>query len=147
MTRMRACFLLLLVAGMVTIACSSEPTAPTQSTTVTSTAPYSVTDLVIGTGPVAGFGNRVTVTYTGWLDDSTKTDAKGQQFDTSPSFTFLVGIGAVIKGWDQGVVGMRVGGVRRLVIPPDMAYGSTGSGLNIPPNATLVFDLNLLSVQ
>ena len=96
---------------------------------------------------MAGFGTRVTVTYTGWLDDASKPDAKGLQFDTAPSFTFLVGIGAVIKGWDQGVVGMRVGGTRRLVIPPELAYGSTGSGLKIPPNATLVFDLSLLSVQ
>jgi FKBP-type peptidyl-prolyl cis-trans isomerase len=147
MTRMRIGGGVLLVAGLITVACSDSATAPTQSTTVTSTAPYSSTDLVVGTGAVAGFGNRVTVAYTGWLDDATKTDAKGQQFDTSVSFTFQVGIGAVIKGWDQGVVGMRVGGQRRLVVPPDLAYGSTGSGLNIPPNATLVFDITLLSVQ
>ena len=147
MTRMRACFLLLLLAGMVTIACSSEPTAPTQSTTVTTTAPYSATDLVVGGGAVAGFGNRITVTYAGWLHDSSKPDAKGELFDSAPSFTFLVGVGSVIKGWDQGVVGMRVGGQRRLVIPPELAYGSTGSGLKIPPNATLVFDRSLLSVQ
>jgi FKBP-type peptidyl-prolyl cis-trans isomerase FkpA len=147
MTRMRGCLLLLSVVGMVTVACSSEPTGPTASTTVTTTAPYSQTDLVIGTGAVAGFGNRVAVGYTGWLHDSSKPDAKGQQFDTSPSFTFLIGIGQVIKGWEQGIVGMRVGGERRLVIPPELAYGSSGSGLAIPPNATLVFDIKLLSVQ
>jgi FKBP-type peptidyl-prolyl cis-trans isomerase len=148
---MRTGRLFLLVAGVtaagICVACSSEPTAPTQSTTVTSTAPYSQTDLVIGTGAVAGCGNRVAVGYTGWLDDSSKPDGKGQQFDTQPSFTFLIGIGQVIKGWEQGVVGMRVGGQRRLVVPPELAYGTAGSGLNIPPNATLVFDITLLSVQ
>jgi FKBP-type peptidyl-prolyl cis-trans isomerase len=151
MIRMRTGRLFLLVAGVtaagICVACSSEPTAPTQSTTVTSTAPYSQTDLVIGTGAVAGFGNRVAVGYTGWLDDSSKPDGKGQQFDTQPSFTFLIGIGQVIKGWEQGVVGMRVGGQRRLVVPPELAYGTAGSGLSIPPNATLVFDITLLSVQ
>ena len=147
MTHMRGCFLLLLTVGLVTVACSNDTTAPTQSTTVTTTAPYSQTDLTAGSGLAAGFGNRITVGYTGWLHDSTKTDAKGEQFDTSVSFTFLVGVGSVIRGWDQGVVGMRVGGLRRLVVPPELAYGSTGSGLRIPPNATLVFDITLLSVQ
>ena len=147
MTRVRFCGGVLLVAGLITVACSNDVTQPTQSTTVTTTAPFSQTDLTVGSGATAGFGSRITVTYTGWLHDSTKTDAKGEQFDTAVSFTFLVGIGSVIKGWDQGVVGMRVGGQRRLVIPPDLAYGSTGSGLKIPPNATLVFDITLLSVQ
>lgn len=147
MTRMRACFLMLLAVGLVTVACSNEISAPTQSTTVTTTAPYSQTDLLAGSGGVAGFGNRITVAYVGWLHDSTKTDAKGELFETGPSFTFLVGVGSVIRGWDQGVVGMRVGGVRRLVVPPELAYGNTGSGLKIPPNATLVFEISLLSVQ
>jgi FKBP-type peptidyl-prolyl cis-trans isomerase len=139
--------MLFLLGGIAVAACSNEPTAPTQSTTVTSSAPYSQTDLVIGTGAVAGFGNRVAVGYTGWLDDSSKPDSKGTQFDTSQSFSFQIGIGQVIKGWEQGVVGMRVGGQRRLVIPPELAYGTAGSGVNIPANATLVFDITLLSVQ
>ena len=147
MTTMRFGIGLLLVVGLITVACSDDVTTPTQSTTVTSTAPYSQVDLVIGTGAVAGFGNRVAVGYTGWLDDSSKPDGKGQQFDSQPSFTFQIGIGQVIVGWEMGVVGMRVGGQRRLVIPPELAYGSSGSGLNIPPNATLVFDITLLSVQ
>ena len=149
MTNMRNGVLFLIVSGILTTACSSDPTAPSTapSTTVTSTAPYSQTDLVIGTGAVAGFGNRVAVAYTGWLDDSSKPDGKGQQFDTSPSFTFLIGIGQVIRGWEQGIVGMRVGGQRRLVIPPELAYGSSGSGTAIPPNATLVFDVELLHVR
>ena len=83
----------------------------------------------------------------GWLYDMSRTDGKGAQFDSSPSFTFVVGAGQVIKGWDQGVPGMRVGGQRRLVLPPDLAYGSNGAGASIPPNATLVFDIGLLSVQ
>jgi FKBP-type peptidyl-prolyl cis-trans isomerase len=96
---------------------------------------------------VVSSGNRATVSYTGWLHDAAKAEAKGTQFDTSPSYTFTVGVGQVIKGWDQGVPGMRVGGRRRLVLPPELGYGSSGSGSAIPPNATLVFDIVLLSVQ
>jgi FKBP-type peptidyl-prolyl cis-trans isomerase FkpA len=120
--------------------CSSSSTAPTSS------APYSQTDLTVGTGTTAAAGNRVTVSYTGWLYDSAQPSGKGKQFETNPSFTFLLGTGAVIKGWDQGVVGMKVGGVRRLVIPPELAYGSSGAGSTIPPNATIVFDITLISV-
>jgi FKBP-type peptidyl-prolyl cis-trans isomerase len=101
---------------------------------------------VIGTGSQATVGSRATVSYTGWLYDANRTDGKGTQFDSLPSYTFVVGAGQVIRGWDQGVPGMRVGGQRRLVLPPDLAYGSNGSG-RIPPNATLVFDIGLLSVQ
>ena len=121
---------------------SSSPTSPT-----TSSAPFSQTDLVVGTGTQAAAGNRATVAYTGWLYDLSKTDGKGTQFDSGTSFTFTLGAGSVIKGWDQGVVGMRVGGQRRLVIPPELAYGSSSPGAGIPPNATLVFDITLLSVQ
>jgi len=139
--------LLIAVAILANVACNDEPTAPTQSRTVTSTEPYSQTDLTIGTGATAAFGSRVAVAYTGWLDDASRPDHKGQIFDTSLSFTFHIGIGQVIRGWEQGVPGMRVGGQRRLIIPPELAYGTAGSGLNIPPNATLVFDITLLSVQ
>jgi FKBP-type peptidyl-prolyl cis-trans isomerase FkpA len=89
----------------------------------------------------------VTVAYAGWLHDSSRTDAKGAQFDSSTSYTFRLGTGAVIRGWDQGVAGMRVGGTRRLVIPPDLAYGNQSPGGIIPPNATLVFDITLNNVQ
>lgn len=91
----------------------------------------------------------MTVNYTGWLYDSTKTDNKGTQFDTSIGrgpFPFTLGVGQVIKGWDQGVVGMKVGGSRRLIIPPDLGYGAAGNG-PVPGNATLVFDIDLLTVQ
>ena len=120
--------------------CSSSTTAPTSS------APYSQTDITVGTGVTAAAGNRVTVSYTGWLYDSSQPNGKGRQFETNPSFTFLLGTRAVIAGWDQGVVGMKVGGVRRLVIPPELAYGSSGAGSTIPPNATIVFDITLIGV-
>jgi FKBP-type peptidyl-prolyl cis-trans isomerase FkpA len=132
-----------IVAGVLVVAaaaCSSSSTAPTSS------APFSQTDLVVGTGATAAAGNRVTVSYTGWLYDSAQPDGKGKQFETNPSYSFTLGAGTVIKGWDQGVVGMRVGGRRRLVIPPELAYGSAGAGSAIPPNATILFDIALLSV-
>src|SRR4029434_3067315 len=85
----------------------------------TTSAPYSQTDLVVGTGALAGPGTLVRVAYTGWLHDSSRTDAKGAQFDSNTAFTFRLGTGAVIRGWDQGVRGMRVGGQARTGIPPD----------------------------
>lgn len=113
----------------------------------TTSAPYSQIDLVVGTGTVAGGGNNVTVAYTGWLHDTNRPDAKGTQFDSNAAFTFRLGTGAVIRGWDVGVAGMRIGGQRRLIIPPDLAYGSAGRPPTIPPNATLVFDITLNAVQ
>ncbi len=107
----------------------------------------SQTDLVVGTGTAASNGNNVTVAYTGWLHDASRPDAKGTQFDSNTAFTFRLGTGAVIRGWDVGVAGMRIGGQRRLIIPPDLAYGSAGRPPTIPPNATLVFDVTLNAVQ
>jgi FKBP-type peptidyl-prolyl cis-trans isomerase FkpA len=107
------------------------------------------TDLNVGTGATAIIGRAVTVHYTGWLFDADRAESKGGQFDSSVGgtpFTFTLGVGQVIAGWDQGVPGMRVGGKRRLVIPPALGYGATGSG-PIPPNRGLVFDIELLSVQ
>jgi FKBP-type peptidyl-prolyl cis-trans isomerase FkpA len=132
---------LLIALLLTTAACGGSSTAPTSG------APYSQTDLVVGTGAQASAGNRVTVAYTGWLYDSNRGDGKGTQFNSQTSYTFTLGVGQVIRGWDQGVVGMRVGGQRRLVIPPDLAYGSAGAGGVIPGNATLVFDITLISVQ
>src|SRR5262245_35119811 len=112
-----------------------------------SNVPFTQTDLVVGTGATANSGNRVTVAYSGFLFDSSQPNNKGRQFDSAPSFSFVVGTGQVIKGWDQGVPGMRVGGQRRLVIPPELAYGSAGAGGGaIPPNAKLVFDITLISI-
>lgn len=112
-------------------------------------APFSQTDLVVGTGAAAVNGKSLTVTYTGWVYDEAGTDKKGPQFDTSGPdnpFTFVLGNGEVIPGWEQGLVGMQVGGRRRLIIPPLLAYGAFRRG-TIPPNATLVFDVDLLNLQ
>jgi FKBP-type peptidyl-prolyl cis-trans isomerase FkpA len=118
---------------------SSSSTAPT-----TSSAPYSQQDIVVGTGATAAANSTITVGYTGWLYDSSKADGKGQQFDSSPGATFA--LAGLIPGWVRGIPGMKVGGTRRLIIPPDLAYGAAGRQ-GIPPNATLVFDITLLAVQ
>ena len=107
-------------------------------------------DVKVGTGAEATPGRRVSVHYTGWLYDEGKADHKGKQFDSSRGgdpFTFRLGGHEVIDGWDQGVAGMKVGGQRTLTIPPDLGYGSQGAGGVIPPNATLVFDVELLNVS
>jgi FKBP-type peptidyl-prolyl cis-trans isomerase len=101
-------------------------------------------DLRMGTGPVAESGKKVRVHYTGWLTTGKKFDSS---VDAGRPFTFTLGAGEVIKGWDEGVAGMKVGGKRQLRIPPDLAYGSRGAGGVIPPNATLIFDVQLLGFQ
>lgn len=115
-----------------------------------------VTELVkndkkIGTGEEAAIGKTVEVHYTGWLYDPSAPDKKGAKFDSSRDrgtpFSFLLGAGRVIKGWDRGVSGMKVGGHRTLIIPAEMAYGSRGAGNVIPPNAALVFDVELLGLR
>ena len=108
-------------------------------------------DHKVGDGTVAAAGNKVTVHYTGWLYDGTAKDNKGKKFDSSRDrsdpFTFGLGAGQVIRGWDEGVAGMKIGGQRTLIIPAQMGYGSRGAGGVIPPNATLVFDVELLGVR
>jgi len=101
-------------------------------------------DITVGTGAVATAGKTVTVNYTGWLTNGTQFDSS---YDRNQPFSFVLGMGQVIPGWDEGVAGMRVGGKRRLVIPPALGYGASGAGNTIPPNATLIFDVELLSVQ
>jgi FKBP-type peptidyl-prolyl cis-trans isomerase FkpA len=134
---------LVLVLLVAAAACTDSPASPS------GTAPFTQTDLLIGTGDTAAVGNAITVNYTGWLYDSTKPDGKGQQFDSNAGgdpLTFALASGSVIDGWVQGVPGMRVGGVRRLVIPHDLAYGNTRRG-PIPPFATLVFDIELVGIE
>lgn len=101
-------------------------------------------DIKIGTGHAAGEGMHVTVHYTGWLTNGAKFDSSKDRGDP---FSFPLGAGHVIRGWDEGVQGMLVGGVRKLTIPPELGYGARGAGGVIPPNATLVFEVELLAVN
>ena len=108
-------------------------------------------DVKVGTGEEAVVGKMVEVHYTGWLYDPAAPDKKGAKFDSSRDrgtpFSFLLGAGRVIKGWDRGVAGMKVGGQRMLTIPAEMAYGARGAGNVIPPNAALIFDVELLGLR
>ncbi len=139
-------------------ACKAQsPTATSNSTTQETTAMTSSTttlqknDTVVGTGREAEPGFNVTVHYTGWLYDEKAADHKGKKFDSSldrkEPFKFDLGAGQVIQGWDEGFAGMKIGGKRTLVIPSEMGYGARGAGGVIPPNATLVFDVELLDVK
>jgi FKBP-type peptidyl-prolyl cis-trans isomerase FkpA len=123
---------------------NDSPTAP--SLPPTGTAPYSQTDLRVGAGAEVLAGQTVTVIYTGWLYSNTATDNKGDVFN-GPNQRAQFSLGGVIAGWRQGIPGMRIGGVRRLVIPPELAYGSsTPDPTRIPPNATLLFEVELVSI-
>ncbi len=106
-------------------------------------------DIKVGTGPAAHIGSRVTVHYTGWL--KSRYTGVGKQFDssrdTNEPFRFTLGEGGVIAGWDEGVQGMQVGGVRKLIVPPSLGYGARGAGASIPPNATLIFEVELLGIN
>lgn len=133
----------LLVAGVLT-ACTASPSSPSNA------APFSQRDLLVGIGPDASAGEELVVHYTGWLYNAAQPDQKGAKFDSSRDegrqpFAFTLGAGEVIAGWDQGLVGMKVGGIRRLVVPPSLAYGGVRNG-PIPPNATLVFEVELLEI-
>ncbi len=130
--------------------------SPPLSSTTTSKFGAKVSELQIvdqktGTGAEAVTGKAVIVHYTGWLYDPAAADGHGAKFDSSLDrsvpFGFFLGAGKVIKGWDEGVVGMKVGGKRTLVIPPNKGYGERGAGGVIPPNATLLFDVELLEVK
>ena len=110
---------------------------------------FTVIDLRVGSGAAASAGSTVSVNYVGWLYDGTDSEKKGEVFDTSKPgrpFVFWLGASQVIQAWDQGVVGMKVGGLRRLIVPSSMAYGRSGAGNTIPPNASLVFEIELLSL-
>jgi FKBP-type peptidyl-prolyl cis-trans isomerase FkpA len=102
-----------------------------------------IEDLVVGNGDTAAAGQRVSVHYTGWTTDGKKFDSSK---DRGQAFIFSLGRGEVIRGWDEGVTGMKVGGKRKLTIPPELGYGSRGAGRVIPPNATLLFEVELLAV-
>ena len=118
--------------------------------TITTASGLQYQDTVPGTGDQASASQRVHVHYTGWLHEPTAADQRGSKFDSSKDrgdlFTFVLGAGNVIRGWDEGVAGMRVGGTRVLTIPPELGYGARGAGGVIPPNATLVFEVELHAV-
>ena len=115
---------------------------------VTDSAPFQIIDLREGDGAVAANGYRLTAQYAGWLYDASMPDGKGRQFDVNNNPPpFSLGLGHVIEGWDRGLLDMRENGERRLIIPPELAYGAEGRRPRIPPNATLVFDVTLVSVQ
>jgi FKBP-type peptidyl-prolyl cis-trans isomerase FkpA len=143
--------LLALMMGLWLTACGPAPSA-TQSTTapqstnaeVTMSDGLKYTDDQVGTGAEAQTGKTVVVHYTGWLLDGKKFDSSR---DRNQPFSFPLGKGQVIKGWDEGVAGMKIGGKRTLVIPPDLGYGARGAGGVIPPNATLKFEVELLDVR
>ena len=111
--------------------------------TITTPSGLTIEELVVGSGADARSGQKVSVHYTGWLTNGTKFDSSKDRGDP---FIFPLGKGQVIKGWDEGVQGMKVGGRRKLTIPPALGYGARGAGGVIPPNATLVFEVELLSV-
>lgn len=141
--------LLLAIAGCQAQSNSSNPKESTQmSANITELQKI---DTVIGEGREAEIGFNVTVHYTGWLYDANAKDFKGKKFDSSldrnSPFNFFLGGGQVIQGWDDGVQGMKIGGKRTLIIPSEMGYGARGAGGAIPPNAALVFDVELLNVK
>jgi FKBP-type peptidyl-prolyl cis-trans isomerase len=135
-----------IMAAAVLGSVAALPAAAQQEVKTASGLRY--TDTKIGHGPAAHAGEMVTVHYTGWLYEAgLKTRKFDSSRDRNEPFSFPLGAGKVIKGWDEGVVGMRVGGRRMLIIPPALGYGTTGAGGVIPPNATLYFDVELLRIQ
>lgn len=141
---------LLLMAIPLAMASQQPPTANTAPTQIqgemakVSGWPLYYSDIVVGTGPVAESGKHVTVHYTGWLETGKRFESS---LDKKRPYKFQLGAGKVIRGWDLGIEGMRVGGKRQLRIPDSMAYGIAGSPPKIPPGATLIFEIELLSVE
>lgn len=154
--RLRNVFMVAMLAQFGMVACTkkSEETAKTESSAATGEKVVkdgvTVEDLTVGSGDAAVAGKQVQVHYTGWLQDEKAADGKGQKFDSSvdrgQAFGFGLGSGMVIRGWEIGVEGMKVGGKRKLTIPADKGYGERGAGGVIPPNATLIFEVELLGV-
>ncbi len=131
------------IVGLTTLGAAAATSAHKSLKVVTLPDGLSYTDLVIGTGPTPAPGQVVVVNYVGRLTDGKKFDASA---DHGGTFSFTLGVGQVIRGWDEGVATMRVGGKRKLTVPPELGYGSQGAGDVIPPNATLVFEIELLRI-
>jgi len=130
---------------IILITCVAFPSfaAQDEKKTVTTASGLKYIDIVVGKGASPTAGKQVTVHYTGTLENGKKFDSS---VDRKEPFTFIIGVGQVIPGWDEGVMSMKVGGKRKLIIPPNLGYGSHGAGGVIPPNATLLFDVELLDV-
>ena len=142
----------LMIAMLAMTGCKADSKTSTKETAMTQNVTELIKkDTVLGEGREAEAGFNVTVHYTGWLYDPSKADGKGTKFDSSldrhEPFVFFLGGGQVIQGWDEGFAGMKVGGTRTLIIPPHMGYGVHGAGGVIPPNATLIFDVELLGIK
>jgi len=142
----------LMIAMLAMTGCNADSKTSTKETAMTQNITELIKkDTVLGEGREAEAGFNVTVHYTGWLYDPSKADGKGTKFDSSldrhEPFVFFLGGGQVIQGWDEGFAGMKVGGKRTLIIPPHMGYGVHSAGGVIPPNATLIFDVELLGIK
>lgn len=151
MMRMKAVFIFVLIAGLgcggsdPTSANNSDgPTAVAENLFVTTSSGLKYYDITVGSGTAATNGSLVTVHYQGWLQGGVKIDSS---IDRGTPFAFAIGFGEVISGWEEGITDMRVGGKRQLVIPPALAYGTSGSPPVVPPNATLVFEVEVLAVE
>lgn len=146
--------LFLFITGVAIAACSDKDAKPSgevkptaavaPASAVTTPSGLSYVDLVVGNGPQPTSGKPVKVHYTGWLENGTKFDSS---VDRGEPFVFTVGAGEVIPGWDEGVMTMKVGGKRRLIVPSQLGYGAAGAGGVIPPNATLIFEVELLGAE
>jgi len=152
MSHIKALFVALGFSSLALTACHADNQPNNKDSAMTqNVTQLIIKDTVLGNGREAEPGFNITVHYTGWLYDPSKADGKGAKFDSSVErrepFVFFLGGGQVIQGWDQGFAGMKVGGKRTLIIPPDMGYGAHGAGGVIPPNATLIFDVELLAIK
>jgi FKBP-type peptidyl-prolyl cis-trans isomerase len=136
--------LLILVAPLHATPGPELPTAPPAPKIVATDSGLKYQELKVGTGDEAKAGATLEVHYTGWLKDGKKFDSS---VDRNASFSFKLGAGMVIKGWDEGLVGMKVGGKRKLIIPPQLGYGERGAGDVVPPNAEMIFEVELLKIK
>jgi FKBP-type peptidyl-prolyl cis-trans isomerase FkpA len=142
---LRAITLALILFSASQLSTAATTTTPLKAhKTMTTESGLIYEDITTGTGATAQAGQMVSVHYTGWLTNGTKFDSSK---DRNQPFNFSLGAGQVIRGWDEGVAGMQVGGKRKLTIPPQLGYGARGAGGVIPPNATLVFEVELLNVK
>jgi len=137
---------ILLMAVLAMASCGGSSTSAS-GVPPTSVGVFTITEMTVGTGATAAAGNTVSVSYIGYLYDTGKPFGRGTQFDAGTIQPFVLGAGNLIVGFQQGIVGMKVGGQRRVIIPPELAYGSQSPSASIPPNATLVFELTLLTVS